>query len=244
MKYIITVLYGLFFFVVPLSAQDIRADEIFRKVEGRLDIHHSKVELEMKVFREQKLRTTYRMALKYQDAVSQLAETLYPPRNKGDKTLHVGDNTWLYLAKINKTVRVSEGNSFSNSDFSNMDIMKSNLTADYTPMLRGMENCQGEEAYKLELKAKTENVPYAKILYWIRRKDLYPLQRDYYTFSGNLLKRLVMKTQTGIRNGLPDTFVMISVLEKDKYTQLRYLKIESGQIFPAETFNKDSFAKR
>jgi outer membrane lipoprotein-sorting protein len=244
MKRIIAGLSCLLLFVAPLFGQDMSAQEILQKVENQLDISRSRVEIELQVYREQKLRTTYRIDLKYQDTVSQLAEIIYPPRNKGDKTLHVGGSTWLYLSKINKTMRVSEGNSFSNSDFSNMDVMKANLSEDYTPELLGIEDYQGEKSYKMELKARTEDVPYARILYWIRKKDLYPLQREYYTFSGDLLKRLVFQTKTAIRNGLPDVFVMTSVLEKDKYTELRYLKIEPGQIFPPETFNKDSFAKR
>jgi outer membrane lipoprotein-sorting protein len=198
----------------------------------------------LKVYREQQLRTTYSIDLKYRDAGAQMAETIYPPRNKGDKTLHVGDNSWLYLAKINKTMRISENNSFSNSDFSNIDLMKTNLSEDYTPALIGIDDVGGEKAYKLELRARTDDVAYARILYWIRKKDLYPLQRDYYTLSGDLLKRMVLQTKTGSRNGLPDMFVMTSVLEKDKYTELRYLKVEDHQAFPPETFNKDAFAKR
>ena len=141
-------------------------------------------------------------------------------------------------------MRVSESNSFSNSDFSNMDIMTTNLSDDYVPTLLGIEDYKGEEVYKLELNAKTEDVPYAKILYWIRKKDLYPLRRDYYTFSGHLLKRLVLQTKTDVRDGLPDVFIMTSVLEKNKQTVMRYLKIEGNQTFPPETFRKNSLAKR
>lgn len=244
MKQFVAGLSCLLLLVGPVVAQDLSAEAILQQVDALLDLSHSRVELEMQVYREQKLRSTYRIDLKYQDTNSQLAEIIYPPRNKGDKTLHVGDNTWLYLAKINKTMRVSEGNSFSNGDFSNMDLLKANLSEDYTPTLLGVEDYQGEQTYKLELKANTEEVSYARIWYWIRKRDLYPLQREYYTFSGNLLKRLVLRTNTGARRGSPDTFVMTSILEKDKYTELRYLKVEPGQTFPPETFDMDSFAKR
>jgi outer membrane lipoprotein-sorting protein len=244
MKSIMICLSCLLLFTLPVFAQEMSADDILKKVDELLDIRNSEQEIEMQVYRDQELRTTYRMSLQYQDSDYLLTETLYPPRNKGEKSLHTKDNMWLYLPKINKVMRVSESNSFSNSDFSNMDIMKSELGKDYTPTLIGIETYNNEEAYKLELTAKTEDVPYAKIHYWIRKKDLYPLQREYYTFSGNLLKRMVMQTKTDIRKGLPDEFIMTSVLEKDKYTILRYLKIETGKTFPPETFNKDSLAKR
>ena len=218
MKYIICFLSCLLLVAASAYAQDMSADEILKKADEALDISHSEVEIEMKVYRKKKLRKTYRMDLKYQDQDHMLAETLHPPRNKEEKSLHVDDNMWLYLPKINKVMRVSESNSFSNSDFSNMDIMTTNLSDDYVPTLLGIEEYKGEEVYKLELNAKTEDIPYAKILYWIRKKDLYPLRRDYYTFSGHLLKRLVLQTKTDVRHGLPDAFIMTSVLEKDKYT--------------------------
>ena len=124
------------------------------------------------------------------------------------------------------------------------NIMTTNLSDDYVPTFLGIEEYKGEEVYKLELNAKTEDIPYAKILYWIRKKDLYPLRRDYYTFSGHLLKRLVLQTKTDVRHGLPDAFIMTSVLEKDKYTVLRYLNVETGKTFPPEIFRKDSLIKR
>ncbi len=243
MKYIVCFLSCLLLVSAPAFAE-MSADEILKKVDALLDIRNSELEIEMKVYRKKKLRKTYRMNAKYQDWEYMLAETTHPPRNKGEKMLTAGENMWLYLPKINKTMRISESNSFSNSDFSNMDILNPNLSDDYTPTLLGIENYKDEEAYKLELNAKTEEVPYAKILYWIRKKDLYPLRRDFYTFSGHLLKHLVMQTKTDVRKGMPDVFIMSSVLEKDKYTVLRYLKFEDGKTFPPETFRKDSLTKR
>jgi outer membrane lipoprotein-sorting protein len=202
------------------------------------------MEMQMDVYRDNELRKTYRLAVKYQEWDYSLSETLYPPRNQGEKMLKIEKTMWTYFPKINKIMRISESNSFSNSDFSNMDIMKPQLSEDYTATLLGIEDYKGEAAYKLELQAKTEDVPYAKIDYWIRQKDFYPLQRDYYTFSGNLLKRLILETKTDIRKGMPDMYTMTSLLEKDKYTVLTFLKIEGGRTFPPETFNKDSLAKR
>ncbi len=243
MKYIISFLSCVFFITAPVFAE-MSADEILKKADETLDISHSLVDIEMKVYRKKKLRKTYRFDVKYREWGYMLAETNHPPRNKGEKMLKVDDNQWLYLPKINKVMRVSESNSFSNSDFSNEDIMKPTMSQDYTPTLSGSEDYKGEDVYKLELNANSEDVPYAKVLYWIRKKDFYPLRKDYYTFSGHLLKRMVIQSKTDARGGLPDVFIMSSVLEKNKLTVMRYLKIENGQSFPPETFRKDSLAKR
>ena len=214
-----------------------------------LNLKNSRVELELLVYRENELRKTYRMILKYQDTNHVLAETIYPPRNEGEKMLQAGrKNFWLFLPNINRAVRISESNSLSNSDFSNTDLLSPRLSTEYTPKLLGMEKLRDVETYKLELLAKDESTSYAKILYWIRKSDYFPLRRDYYTFSQQLLKRLDMKASSppinGFPDGMPDTFVMSSVLERDKKTVLRYVKYTPNVQYRADTFSENSLMKR
>ena len=221
--------------------------EILERADDHWDLNlkNSKVELELLVYRENELRTTYRMNFKYQDNYHVLAETIYPPRNEGEKMLQAGrKNFWLFLPNINKSLKISESNSLSNSDFSNTDLLSPRLSGEYTPSIAGIEKLRDEETYKLELQAKDESTPYAKIIYWVRKSDYAPLRRDYYTFSQQLLKRLDMKSTSRVMNGMPDTFVMSSVLEKDKKTVLRYIKYTPKVAYPADTFLPSALLKR
>jgi Outer membrane lipoprotein-sorting protein len=209
-----------------------------------LNLRDSTTDLELLVYRDNELRKTYRMKLKYQDTDHVLAETTYPPRNEGEKMLQAGRrNYWLFLPNINRAVRISESNSLSNSDFSNTDLLSPRLSIEYVPKLIGTEKLGDIETYKLELLAKDESTPYAKIIYWIRKADFFPLRRDYYTFSQLLLKRLDMKASSPEANG-PDIFVMSSVLERDKKTVIRYLRQIQGSAFPPETFRESALMKR
>ncbi len=210
-----------------------------------LNLKNSRVELELAVYREKELRSTYRMILRYQDTYHVLAETIYPPRNEGEKMLQAGrKNYWLYLPNINKAVKISESNSLSNSDFSNTDLLSPRLSQEYVPRIAGTEMLFGTETYRLELQARDESSPYTKIVYWVRKSDYAPLRRDYYTFSGQLLKRLDMKSTSGSMNGMPDTFVMSSVLERGKKTVLRYLSYQPKVTYKPDTFSPDSLMKR
>ncbi len=210
-----------------------------------LNLRNSLVEMELLVYRENELRTTYKMNLRYQDNYHVLAETTYPPRNEGEKMLQAGKrNYWLFLPNINKAVKISESNSLSNSDFSNTDILSPRLSAEYAPSIAGTEKLNGVETYKLELLAKSEDTPYAKIVYWVRKSDFAPLRRDYYTFSQQLLKRLDMRSAAKGMNGMPDTFVMSSVLEKDKKTVLRFLKYTPKVAYQEDTFSPGALMKR
>jgi outer membrane lipoprotein-sorting protein len=220
--------------------------EILDRADDKIDIQASQVELEMLVYRDNELRKTYRMLLKYADADHTLAETTYPPRNQGEKMLQAGRrNYWLFLPNINKSVRISESNSFSNGDFSNADILSPRLSSEYTPRLLGVEALNNEEAYKLELTAKDEEAAYARILYWIRRADFVPLRRDYYTFSQQLLKRLDLRQMSAVMpKGSPDALMMTSVLERDKKTVIRYLKYTPHSSFPSGTFDENALMRR
>ena len=225
---------------IPTSLQILdRADD-----KWDLNLRNSTTDLEFLVYREKELRKTYRMKFKYQDTDHVLVETVFPPRNEGEKMLQAGRrNYWLFLPNINRAVRISESNSLSNSDFSNNDLLSPRLSNEYTPSLIGIEKLGEVETYKLELLAKDESTPYAKIIYWVRKADYFPLRRDYYTFSQQLLKRLDIKASSPDING-PDTFVMSSVLERDKRTVIRYLKQVHGTGFPAETFRESALTKR
>jgi outer membrane lipoprotein-sorting protein len=226
-------------------AADLTPLQILDKADDKLDIKKSKVELEMLVYRNNELRKTYRMLLSYQDADHTMTETTFPPRNEGEKMLQSSRrNYWMFLPNINRSIRISESNNFSNSDFSNSDILSPRLSNEYTPKLLGMEKLNGEEAFQLELLAKDETTPYAKIVYWIRKADFFPLRREYYTFSQQLLKRLDMAVTTQAMKGNPDTLVMSSVLEKDKKTVLRYLKFTGNKEYPEGSFHPDALMKR
>lgn len=231
--------------LAPCARAEPTALEILERADDQIDLRQSEIEFEMQVYRDNELRKTYRMALKYGDAWHMLAETLYPPRNEGEKMLQSGArNSWLFLPNINKAIRVSESNSFSNGDFSNTDILSPRLSSDYTPKLLGSELLNNEPAYKLELEAKHEDTPYARIHYWVRKSDAFPLKREYYTHSQKLLKQLdIQRTAAFMPRGVPDTFVMSSVLERDKKTVIRYLKYRQSN-FPAGTFDENALMRR
>lgn len=231
--------------------EDVTALQILDRADDNWDLNlrNATVGLEFLVYRENALHKTYRMVLKYQDTDHVLVETTFPPRNEGEKMLQAGrKNYWQFLPNINRAVRISESNSLSNSDFSNTDLLSPRLSRDYVPKLLGTEKLRDEDTYKLELSARDESTAYARIIYWVRKSDYFPLRRDFYTFSQQLLKRLDMKASTpvvaGAPPGMPDTFVMSSVLERDKKTVVRYVMYKPGSGFPPETFRETALMKR
>lgn len=242
MKKIVSLL--LFVFTASTALAGLTGSEIIKRVDDLTDLTRSISKLEMKVYRRNKLRKTYRMTMKNAGVDKVLVEFNYPPRNKGQKYLQVGDNLWIYRPKINKVMRISGKASFSGSDFSNTDVFSVRLDRDYNAKIIGEEGYKGQKAYKLELLAKSEEVTYAKIIYWVRKKDLIPLKRDFYTLSGHLLKTLVMETKTGTMGGLPDHMIMTNVMEKNKKSVMIFKSYRGNQTFPKKIFRKSSLKRR
>lgn len=237
------ILVGLPGAALAIENSEYTAESLLKSVDDFMDLNNSELVMDMKIYRDNDLKKSYQLQMVYKDWDNMKTEITYPPRDKGQIMLQTGDNMWLYLPRINKAMRISERNSFSNSDFSNTDILNARLSDDYTPILLGEESLNDEETFKLELNAKSEDVTYAKIHYWIRKKDLFPVRRDYYTYSGYLLKRLFISSKTKIRGDKPDTFIMTSVLEKNKHTILQYLDYKPCTAFPPLTFSKNSLIK-
>jgi len=233
----------VFFLAAPVL-MGMTGEEIVRKVDDKMERTGALSKVDMKVFRKDKLRKTYRMLMRSQGDEKILVEFLYPPRNKGEKFLKVKEHMWIYRPKINKVIRISGRSSFSGSDFSNTDILAVRLDKDYTARLLGEEDFNGELSYKLELLAKSEEVTYAKIIYWVRKKDLVPLKRDFYTLSGHLLKTLLLEVRTEIFDGLPDTLIMSNILEKNKKSVMHFVGYKPNQSFPAKTFRKNSLQRK
>jgi outer membrane lipoprotein-sorting protein len=151
-----------------------------------------------------------------------------PPKERGTAYLRNGESTWLYLPSAEKVVRVGAKQNFGGGDFSNADIFRLSLTADYIPTLAGEETEEGEECWRLELKAKDRSVAYDRVVYWVRRDGTYyPVRADYHTLSGKRLKWLVASEVKRLGDhSRPTLLTMRSALEEGASTVLRFLAIQ------------------
>ena len=219
-------------------------NQILKKSDDKVDVSGFFLKFEMKVYRKNKLRKTYRMILKTRGTEKSLMEFTHPPRNRGQKMLRVKDSIWLYRPKINKIIRVSGRSNAVGSDFSNTDILFVRLDRDYNAKLIDVVDYNGEEAYQLELLAKSEEVTYAKIIYWIRVKDYLPLKRDFYTISGHKLKTLKLEVKSNVFEGNPDSLTMTNVLEKNKKSTLQFKYLKTNKVFPDKIFRKNSLIRK
>lgn len=163
-----------------------------------------------------------------------LAESLLPPKDKGNKVLMVNGNMWFYKPGLSKAVPISRRQKLiGNAAYG--DIASTNYDDDYdsTPLVDEVVN--GESCYVFSLKAKTANATYDRIKYWISKEKCLGIKAEYFTVSGKKFKSATMKYENRVRvNGNPHPFISEIKIRDDimkkESTILRFRKARSGRI--------------
>jgi len=216
-------------------------------VEGLLDqvdrlyrSDSSHATMDMKIVTENWERTTV-MEVWSRGMNDTLIKILSPRKDKGIKTLKLGNQMWNYFPKINKVLKVPPSmmmNSWMGSDFTNDDLVRENtLAEDYNGKLEEHPS-DPNQFYFIVLRPKNETVTvWGKISISIRRQDFMPVEQIYYNEDGE--KKRVMEF-SGIQQmgGKMIPAVMeMRTLNKNSRTLIRYKSIEFKPVFSKNMFS-------
>lgn len=220
------------------------ADEIVERADKIMDIGDFTADVQMEVVRNGEVVKKYQMDQYFSSNGDKILVVFtYPARDKGQAYLRNGEDTWLYMPNCNKTLRLPPRQSFGGGDFNNHDVLSVRIAQDYYAKCLGEENIEGIPAYKLELTAKTKEVVYAQVVYWVAKEGFCPLQRDFYVLSGKHFKTLYFSDRDRVA-GRPQRMTMEDVLEKDKKTIMIYHKVERVQKHNLKMFTKEYLTRR
>jgi outer membrane lipoprotein-sorting protein len=167
-------------------------EEILRRLDENLLVDAAVSENTMIVHGRSGTRTiTSRTWKKGKDRA--FVEYLSPPREAGKKMLRLGDKLWTYTPEPNDRIIAISGHllrqSVMGSDFSYEDITENyNLADEYEASVIGGETLDGRPAWKVEMTAKTADVPYHRRIVWVDAERWLPLREERYAKSGRLLK--------------------------------------------------------
>ncbi len=110
----------------------------------------------------------------------------------GQAQLKIGDTLYLYVKKADRTTQMSAKTAFFNSLFSQEDVMSARLSALYDIAETKDGQLDGREAIILTLTGKTKDVAYGRITLYFDKKSSLPLRREYWSFSGQLIKEMTV----------------------------------------------------
>jgi len=205
-------------FAVSMSAGAApTAEALLAKVDGILAPERSESDVTMTTVRADGENRTFSMHfIKSGDDLYRI-KFVAPADDKGTEVLRNGNDMWNYLPNLKRALKISSKQEFHGGDFSNADVLRGNLSRDYNPTIAG----KTDDEYHLELKAKSDEVPYETIQLYIRKKDAMPLREEFYTSSGKLVRKLdYLEPKTFGKLLRPSKLVMWNMLNTKRHSEM------------------------
>jgi outer membrane lipoprotein-sorting protein len=166
-----------------------------------------------------------------------------PAKDRGNKTLKIGNEMWNYLKNTETTMKIPSSmmlQSWYGSDLTNQDIVReSELSEDYKISIMFEEKIADEMCWKLELVPKPDlPVVWGKIYYWVRQNDFLPTLVQYYSEKGELIRSFKFrdfKMMDGRK--IPTTWRIESNTKEGHYTEFVYNDVEFDVNIPDRIFS-------
>jgi len=164
---------------------------------------------------------------------------LAPPRNVGRSLLALDRDLWIYLPDAGKPVRIPLSQRLV-GQVANGDIARADYAGDYDATIVGDETVDGVRCHVLDLKAKTKEVTYAAIKYWVSADQRRPLRAEFYAGTGTLLKSGVFgnfKDIGGAGHPVATQLTLVDAIRKDRRSVLDYRDLKIRDL-PDKYFDK------
>src|SRR5690606_9569849 len=131
--------------------------------------------------------------------------------------------------------------SWMGSDFSNDDLVKtSSFARDYTHSFAGFETIDGTKTAKIICTPKPDApVVWGRLEMWIEPKKAYVLRQDFYSESGELIKRMVGSDVKKFGTHTIPSRLTMTTIKKNTSTTLEYKEAYFDEKPRPEHFNQN-----
>ena len=167
-----------------------------------------------------------------------IVQVTEPESDRGQAILMRGRDLWVFLPNISQPVRLSLSQRLT-GQVSNGDLARANFTGDYRPRLLRTEKVDGVDCHVLELTAVDRGVTYARVLYWVRQANSYPVRAEFYSVSERMLKTCRYENFRSIGGRVrPTRLVLQDALKKGEESILDYSNLKLRDL-PDRMFTKE-----
>jgi outer membrane lipoprotein-sorting protein len=224
------------------AADDTRAREIVDRVARQFISQSSVATVKMQVTKEDSQRE---ISLQYWSLGESkiLVRVHQPQRDAGTAILKIGSETWIYLPRANRTVKMSASmleTSWMGSNITLNDLVnQSRLTDDFIAATSFEGQRDGISVSEYTLTPKPEAaVVWGKIILEVRQADLMPLWQRYFDEDGKLVRELsFFDYQTVSGRLIPTRLIMRSMDHIGEQTTITYESIVFDVPIGEETFS-------
>jgi outer membrane lipoprotein-sorting protein len=203
---------------VSQAADDQRAREAVDRV-ARLFVSQSSIAtVEMQITKDDFQRQISMQFWSHGES-NVLVRIRRPPEDAGTAILKVGNKTWCYLPKSNRTIKMPASmlmTSWMGSHFTLDDLVKeSRLTNDYViaTSFEGLRDGVALAEYTLTPKPSAA-VVWGKITLEIRAADSMPVRQRYYDENGKLVRELTFSEYKTVSGRLIPTRLVMQSMDR------------------------------
>lgn len=164
--------------------------------------------------------------------------TMAPASERGQALLMRGRDLWIFMPSVSQPVRLSLAQRLT-GQVANGDLARANFAGDYQPALLGDESLDGIDSHVLDLTAVDRGVTYAKVKYWVAKKDGRPVRAEFYALSGRLLKTCRYEDFRELAGRLrPTRLIMEDALKKGEKSVMTYRTMQVREL-PERMFTRE-----
>ena len=164
-----------------------------------------------------------------------LIKVLSPKKNLGRNMLMLGENMWVYVPNIRRSIRVSLNQKLT-GEAANGDISRMRWAGDYKFKIEKKD----AKEWLLFLEATKEGLTYSKIRVWVDAKDKRPLKAEFLTLSGQTIKTATYLNYKNTLNKMRPTKIhIVDNLLKSQFSDIFVDKMENKN-FPDSMFTEKS----
>jgi outer membrane lipoprotein-sorting protein len=187
------------------------------------------------------------------------AEILAPKKDAGNRFLMIQSEKlmWHYNPDIGKEMKIHPSmmlQSWMGSDFTNDDIVKeSSILDDYTHVLDGKKNVDGEECYVITMTPKPNAaVVWGKLIYYARASDCLPVKQEFYDQHGKLKKTMSCSSFKKMHDRVIPTVMKMVTFKKrrdqeqksEEYTMLEIKDVKFNVRIENSVFSLQNLKRR
>jgi len=237
----VTLLLGVFIFSMNIMAQD--AQTLLGKMDKVMFSAKDKQGVVQIILTNRQGKEKVREAVFMQKGDKSLYRYTKPESQAGIATLSLPDGVmWLYMPAFGKPKKISllaKSQAFTGTDFSYEDMSTLPYSERYTPKL--LET--NDDSYLLELKPKSEDSKYSKILLTLNKEHYYPLKMQYYSRNGQKFKEATY-TYEKVGDYWNAKQVIMVDLTKQHMTKILLTDVKFNQGIPDSVFTVENLVPK
>lgn len=206
--------------------------EILKKAD---DIRNPPMSNKLSISVETEGEETVELEVSMQGKDKTLVRTVKPARDRGKNMLMIGEDMWVFVPNLKRTVRVSLNQKLT-GQAANGDICRQRWSGDYNPSLER----ETANVWILLLDAEKSGLTYDKIRLWVNKSDYRPVKAEYLTKTAKVLKKATFKNYKKMAGAMrPSVTVIANANKKDDKSVVTTLEI-TPMNFPDSLFNQNN----